>query len=97
MVDLEEDAVGVRWDASMVSMVLDQAQERGCFGAWTRFLRQDVPRGEARERYKDSQGRASCSERVAMEQPGEPEMRSGCVTMNDDSTVVDNNRHETTW
>jgi len=24
-------------------------------------------------------------------------LRPGCVNVNDDSTVVDNNRHETTW
>jgi len=30
--------VRVRWDASMVKMVLDQAQERECFGRMNEIL-----------------------------------------------------------
>jgi hypothetical protein len=55
---LKGGAVRVRCDAGVVLPASEQVQSVTASGMWTRHSFQDVPRGEAKERYKDIQVRA---------------------------------------
>ena len=79
-----------RWSWTKPRSVDASAHERDSYARTCREVRLESVTKIVRDALHAAKG-------SRMEQPGEPEMRSGCVTMNDDSTVVDNNRHETTW